>query len=136
MRGGRRPGRTGRRAEDLAESFLVSRGFFPLARNHHTRDGEVDLVVGQQDLLVFAEVKLRRRNAMVDPITSVTLKKQRRVVLAALDYVQRHGYEDRAMRFDIIAITPAPRGRGEPPRIEHVEAAFDTSVAESSSDRF
>ncbi len=127
MSGGRQPRRAGTRAEDLAEAFFVKQGYFPLARNHHTREGEVDLIVGRADVIVFAEVKLRRPRPMVEGLASVTLTKQRRIVRAAMNYAARHRLEDHALRFDILVITPA--GRGEH-RFEHIEGAFDTSVAD------
>lgn len=128
MSGGAHPRLVGDRAEALAESFLVRQGYFPLARNHHSRGGEVDLIVCRGELLVFAEVKLRRPRAAVDPLASVTPTKQRRIIHAALDYVQKHRFEDRPMRFDVIAITSGPRSARNAATIEHIEAAFDATV--------
>jgi putative endonuclease len=129
MTGGAGPRFAGDRAETLAESFLVQQGYFPLARKHRTRSGEVDLIVGKGELLVFAEVKQRRPRAQVDPIASVTPAKQRRIIRAALDYVQKHHLEDRAMRFDVIAITASARLAKGSMTIEHIEAAFDATAA-------
>lgn len=119
--------KVGLRAEAVAESFLVTRGFFPVARNHVVRGGEVDLVMRDGETVVFVEVRQRRRGAMVDALESVTLTKQRRVVRAAADYLVRANLGDRPVRFDVVALTSR---RGGPPELVHVVAAFDAAVAD------
>lgn len=132
MSGGARPRRRGTRAEALAEAYLVREGYCPLARNHHALGGEVDLIVGRDGAIVFVEVKMRRPGSVISPIESVTRSKQRRVVQAAFDYVQRHRLEDRDMRFDVVAVTSGGARSRQPPVIEHIEAAFDTMVLDDS----
>lgn len=118
--------RRGARAEAAAESFLVDRGLFVLARNHHCRQGEIDLIVRDGEEIVFVEVRARRAGGLVDPLASVTVAKQRRIVRAAQDYLMRSGLEARPCRFDVVSVVP--RGRALPPEIVHVENAFDASV--------
>jgi putative endonuclease len=127
MSGGRQPRRSGLQAEELAEAFLVARGYAPVARNHHTREGEVDLIVEKGALVAFVEVKLRRARSVIDGLESVTRTKQRRIVRAALDYVEKHALGDAQLRFDVIAITPVKAGE---PQIQHLENAFDLSAVE------
>src|SRR5690606_12045910 len=50
---------SGLAAEGLAASFLEERGWEILARNHHCRGGEVDLVVGKGRTIAFVEVRSR-----------------------------------------------------------------------------
>ncbi len=118
--------RSGQKAEALAESFLVRQGYLPLARNHVVRGGEVDLVVAQGAVVVFVEVKRRRKGAAVDALASVTQAKQRRIVRAAFDYVRRARLEERPLRFDVVGLSLLPKGE---PQFVHVEGAFDASVA-------
>lgn len=127
MSGGRQPRRTGLKAEDEAETFLVAQGYQPLARNHHTREGEVDLIVGKDGVVAFVEVKLRRPGSIIDGLESVTAAKQRRIARAALDYVEKHALADVQLRFDVVALTPV---RGASPQVQHIENAFDLSVVE------
>lgn len=49
----------GRLGEDLALKHFRALGFEPVARNHRTRYGEIDLIVCDGRVLVFAEVKTR-----------------------------------------------------------------------------
>jgi len=50
----------GRRGEQLAAEHFARLGWTILARNHHTRFGELDIVALDGDTLVFAEVKTCR----------------------------------------------------------------------------
>lgn len=128
----RRPGAVprvrGATAERLVETWLVQRGCLPLARNFPTRYGELDLVVAERDTVVFVEVKRRRTGAAIGALESVTPQKARRIVLAAQEYVRRAALDERALRFDVVAVTSA--GRGRPPELVRIEAAFDASVLE------
>jgi len=121
---GRGPDRRalGREAEDLAAEFLARRGLEILARNHATRRGEVDLVAREGDVLCFVEVRSRSSRAQGGPEETVGRAKARRVVAAATDWAVRHGGLDRAIRFDVVAITYA---EGAAPRVEHFRGAFD-----------
>jgi putative endonuclease len=107
----------GQDAEAAVEQYFLQQGFGVLSRNHHSREGELDLVVRKSDLVIFVEVKAR---------------KQRKIVRAAFDFVQRHGLEQLEMRFDVVAVTPGGRGAA-PFTIEQFEAAFDSSVADESA---
>ncbi len=112
----------GREAEDLAAAFLESRGFTILARNHATRQGEVDLVAQEGDVLCFVEVRSRTSDAQGGPEETVSGAKARRVVAAATDWAARNGGLDRDIRFDVVAVTLLD---GAPPSVEHFRGAFD-----------
>ncbi|BDG06736.1 YraN family protein [Anaeromyxobacter oryzae] len=117
--GGRRA--RGREAEALAEAFLRGRGLRVLERNHAVRRGEVDLVCEDGDVLCFIEVRSRSSDAQGGPEETVDRGKRRRVIKAATDWAARHDALERAIRFDVVAVTFGEAG----PRIEHFPAAFD-----------
>src|SRR4051794_41922501 len=50
----------GRFGEQLAAEHLERLGYRVIARNHRTRFGEIDLVVADDETIVFCEVKTRR----------------------------------------------------------------------------
>ncbi len=112
----------GREAEDLAAAFLEARGFAILDRNHAVPQGEVDLVAREGEVLCFVEVRSRTSEAQGAPEETVTPAKARRVVAAATDWAARNGALDRAIRFDVVAVTLLD---GDPPRLEHFPGAFD-----------
>ena len=83
--------------------------------------GEIDLIARDGDTLVFVEVKARRQGV---PAEAVTPEKERRLTLAALQFMRRHNVLEVRSRFDIVAIVwPDDRS---PPRIEHFKNAFET----------
>lgn len=111
----------GREAEGLAAAFLEEQGYRVLDRNHALRQGEVDLVCARAQVLCFVEVRSRTGEAHGGPEETVDRRKARRVVLAATDWLERHGAGERDVRFDVVAVT---FGVGAP-RIVHFPAAFD-----------
>jgi putative endonuclease len=118
----------GESAESLGAQFLLRRGYRLLERNFKTRLGEVDLVVENDAYLVFVEVRYRRSVAWGSPEATVGRLKRSKLVLAALEYVQRHRLEQRALRFDVLSIRQARGG----PCIEHYENAFEMDARMAS----
>jgi putative endonuclease len=110
----------GNRGERAAARYLRRRGLRVLARGYRTRHGEIDLIARDGDTLVFVEVKARRRGV---PAEAVTDEKQRRITLAALHFLRKHGLLEVRCRFDVVAIV-WPDGRGEP-EIQHIPNAFE-----------
>ena len=69
------------------------------------RLGEIDLVMLDQDILVFIEVRARGES-LDAAIESVDAHKQRRFVRAARTWLSRHPEQaTRAARFDVVAIS-------------------------------
>ncbi|MEE2762553.1 MAG: YraN family protein [Pseudomonadota bacterium] len=95
--------------EGVAARYLASRGVRLVARNVHSRGGEIDLIGTDEDTLVFFEVRYRGPGSLTDPASSVTPLKQRRVRQAAAFYLHRHGLWECQSRIDVIAISPGTR---------------------------
>jgi putative endonuclease len=110
----------GSRGEREAALLLRREGLRILHRSYRTDHGELDLVAREGDVTVFVEVKARRHG---DPAEAVTLEKQRRLTLAALHYLKRHGLLEARSRFDVVAIVWPDDA--SPPRIEHIRDAFE-----------
>ena len=95
----------GQRAEQAAARFLERRGLETLARNYRTRFGEIDLVMRDDDAIVFVEVRYRSDPSWVRAAETVTGQKRRRIVLAARAFLRAH---PRCLahpcRFDVVAI--------------------------------
>ena len=103
---------TGRRGEGAAARLYSQRGCTVLARNYHTRYGELDLILrDQQEGLIFCEVKTRAAGTPYAPAEAVDAAKRRRLILAAELYLQRTGQSDEPVRFDIAEVTPLDSGR-------------------------
>ncbi len=113
---------TGRAGEEVARRFYESRGYRLVEKNFRVPAGEIDLVFEQSGELVFVEVKSRRSARYGLPQEAVARRKQQKIVKAALWFVERGGYDNHAMRFDVLAVLFRPDGSFE---IEHIPHAFD-----------
>ncbi len=96
---------TGKKAEDVACSFLQRNGLSLMQRNYHCRYGEIDLVMQDSDTLVFVEVRYRSSIKFGSAAESVDSNKQRKLVFTANHYLQRHP-TNQATRFDVVALSP------------------------------
>lgn len=102
---------TGTFYEGVAERYLTHKGVRIIDRNVYNRGGELDLIGYDQDTLVFFEVCFRDQGSLVDPVSSVTMPKQRKLLRAAAFYLHRHGFWERPARIDVIGITPGTTHR-------------------------
>lgn len=127
MRANPRPPGTNRRAagdswERAAHAHLQAAGLRMLAANARYRVGEIDLVMGEDDTIVFVEVRYRRRPDFGGSAPSVDAAKQRRLVRAARCFLAEHpALANSPCRFDVVAVD----GHAEAPRIEWIRNAFD-----------
>lgn len=110
----------GKKGEDMAERHLVRQGYRILERNYRAARGEIDLIALDQDTVVFVEVKTRTSDTFGAPEDSVFVRKQERMVQAALAYIKNKRLHQMACRFDVIAIS-----RTGTNRIEHIKNAFE-----------
>ncbi|KPQ27462.1 MAG: putative endonuclease [Marinobacter excellens HL-55] len=92
--------------EGVAARYLASHGVTILDRNVYNRGGEIDLIGRDGDALVFFEVRYRGAESLVDPASSITYGKQRRLVRAASYYLHRHQLWNMPSRIDVVAIMP------------------------------
>jgi putative endonuclease len=113
----------GRLGERLAAEHFARLGFSVLAQNHHTRFGELDLVLSDGRTLVFCEVKTRRLGSG-EPFDSRHGSKRSQVRKIAAQWLSepsdRPWHEE--LRFDAIGVL-LDREDGLV-RLDHVENAF------------
>ncbi len=95
----------GKKAEDVACSFLQKNGLSLIQRNYQCRYGEIDLIMLDADTLVFIEVRYRKSNHFGSAAASVDKNKQRKLVFTANHFLQTHP-SSQPMRFDVVALTP------------------------------
>ena len=111
--------------EDRAAEYLTDNGYRIVCRNFRCRMGEIDLIAQKEDVLAFAEVKLRKNSRYGEAREFVTAEKQRKLRLAASYYlVGNSRTQNLQPRFDVLEIY-APHGMYGPVRIIHLEDAFE-----------
>jgi putative endonuclease len=121
--GAARPGeRTarGRAAEDLAARFLAASGLVVLERNVRLPGGELDLVAREGEVIVFVEVRSRRRGSRFSPEATIDRVKRARLARAADAWLSRRGLPLARCRFDVVAVVASRAGY----RLRHHRGAF------------
>ena len=113
---------TGERGELRAAEYLQKKGFCILERNYRTRRGEIDIICADDRYLVFVEVKTRSSTSFGMPCEAVTSVKQRKLVLAAQQWLYNHPTELQP-RFDVVEILVSPDR--STCRIRHIPDAFE-----------
>ena len=107
--------------ERLAVQHLLAKGYRIRERNFRIREGEIDIVAEQDDLLAFIEVRCRRGQTLGTASESLTPAKQRRLVGLVEAYGQTDDRLPERRRIDVIAVDFEPSGRLL--SLEHIEGA-------------
>jgi len=95
----------GKSGEDAAVMFFAENGLTVLERNVRCgRYGEIDLVLSQGDIVVFAEVKKRNSKAFGGAVYSISRRKLTSLRSNAKWYIANRGLQGKMFRFDLIAI--------------------------------
>lgn len=112
-------GKVGSAGESKAVKYLKKKKYKILSQNYQTYFGELDIICRKDNYIVFVEVKTRSDNYMVSGRESVTVAKQKRIIKAAIQYLQSYK-PDFQPRFDVIEITVG----NEKEDIVHIQNAF------------
>ena len=110
----------GKAGEDYTAQWLENQGFQTVARNYHSRYGEIDIIAENDEYIVFVEVKTRQDGAMVSPLEAVTREKQRKILLTAQTFLSKRPTALQP-RFDVSAVTVV---RGEILGLQYFPNAF------------
>jgi len=94
----------GELGEQMAASYLQSRGWHILFRNWRYKKAEIDIIALESEQLVFVEVKTRSTEYFGPPEGFVSPRQAAILLDAAAAFMRTHGYEWE-IRFDIIGVT-------------------------------
>ena len=107
----------GRRGEDIAVNYLISKGYKVLHRRYRTREGEVDIIAEKGGVLSFIEVKTRSNLNYGDPYEAVDSRKLSHMRSVALRYIQQNCIESMDISFEVISIVLQPQRV----KVEHIK---------------
>jgi putative endonuclease len=111
----------GARGEVLTAERYLAAGYEILDRNWRCRQGELDLVVHRDRVLVFCEVKTRSSDRFGAPIEAITREKRQRIRVLAGRWLDEHKPVVREVRFDVASVLLGADGDAV---IDLMEAAF------------
>lgn len=109
----------GQKGEELAAEHLKNKGYSIRHRNWTAGKKEIDIVAENRDYIIFAEVKTRSGDTLINPAEAVTRDKQRSIIYAADAYIRRFDI-NKESRFDVITVMT----NGDNIEIDHIENAF------------
>jgi putative endonuclease len=95
---------SGAHAEQQACDFLLAKGLSLVCRNFRCKQGELDLVMLDQQTLVIVEVRFRKSDAFGGAVASVTAKKRAKIIAATQYYLAENAVKN-TVRFDVVAIS-------------------------------
>jgi len=90
--------------EDTAAAWYLANGYEIVARNWTCRDGELDLVVRRQRVIVFCEVKTRTTNVFGSPAEAVNHVKRQKLRVLAAKWLEDSPVRPREIRFDVVSV--------------------------------
>lgn len=103
----------GRYGEDLAARHLRDAGLIVIERNWRSRNGEVDIVALDGDILVICEVKTRTNERFGGPVAAITSTKLSRLRCLAGEWIAAHPQPVSGIRIDVVAIMRPPKGAAQ-----------------------
>jgi putative endonuclease len=96
---------TGQRAEIAACQYLQSQGLRLVEKNYSCKQGEIDLIMKDDEALIFIEVRYRKSADFGSSLDTITASKQRRIIRSAQHYLQQHHLDDQIdCRLDAIGL--------------------------------
>lgn len=111
----------GRQGELLACQFLQSKGLRLLKRNYRCLLGEIDLIMQDEEHIVFVEVRYRSRADYGSAADSINKRKMNKLIKTATLFLQQKKLLYKVhSRFDVIAI----QHQGSKTQLDWIKNAF------------
>jgi len=115
----------GQAGENQAITFLKKNGYHILEKNYRSKLGEIDVIAKDSETIAFIEVKTRRSTYYGHPKEAITLDKQKKISMTALEYLKKHKLIHSKARFDVITISYI----SQKPDIQLIKNAFELKYA-------
>lgn len=107
--------------EEQAKSYLLAQGLVAVQQNYHSRFGEIDLIMLDEDMFCFIEVKFRKSLDFGGAANSIPFQKQQKIIKTAQIFMNQDRKHSRyAMRFDALMLQQI----GEDISIDWIQNAF------------
>lgn len=98
------PIQIGRLGEQIAFTYLTSKGLRVIDKNFRTRYGEIDLIIKKDKKIIFVEVKTRVGDKKGKPYEAVTRNKYSHLKLAAELYVLKNNLKEYKLSIHVVSI--------------------------------
>ena len=116
--------RVGKTVELYALNYLNQVGLKTIAQNWSCRFGEIDLIMLEQDTLVFVEVRYRKSSHFGGALGSIDQHKCAKIIKTAEYFLNKYPqWLEHACRFDVITAHPSAT---EPFTLDWIQDAFES----------
>lgn len=112
----------GRMAEDAALRYLQEHNLILLQRNFRSRFGEIDLIMQENNTIIFVEVRSRKNSAFLHPAETIDHSKRNKIRKTSQVFMQKTlAWNRYDWRFDVITLIGKRENEME---IEWIKSAF------------
>lgn len=112
----------GAKGEKYTVKHLKRRKFRILDINMRNRFSEIDIIAENKEYIVFVEVKTRSEHQPMRPSSAVNLSKQKKILLAAKQYLDFTYKGTKQPRFDVAEVFL--NNKNKVVKINYIENAF------------
>lgn len=119
-----KPETLGQWGESKAAEFYRSQGAKILGRNVKLGRGELDLVVVQQNRLIFVEVKTRKGSHFGEGWEAVTTSKQKQISRLAVQFLKLYPHPHHQIQFDVVSVQKSDTEFD----LKHFPNAFESTI--------
>lgn len=111
---------TGKQAEKIACRFLKKQSLQLIHKNYYCRYGEIDLIMKDNDTLVFIEVRYRHSNSYGNAIDTIDARKLSKIKKTIDHYLMTNKLGYFPCRIDVIGL----QGNLQSPDIQWIRNAI------------
>jgi putative endonuclease len=95
----------GQQAELIALKYLQAQGLSKIDSNFSCRLGEIDLIMQDNEFLVFVEVRYRKKTQYGHPLETINYAKQQKIIKTIQYFLMKNPqYNSSPYRVDALAI--------------------------------
>lgn len=109
--------------EKAALDYFLSKGYKFDDKNYRSQYGEIDIIVHNDEYIVFAEVKTRNQRSVARPSEFIGQAKRKRILTTAVIYMSENP-TNLQPRFDAVEVFYDDTGSIS---VNHIENAFEQS---------
>lgn len=113
------------RAGEAAARVHVTQvlGYKIAETNFRTREGEIDIVAKDGDVLVFIEVKTRTNRKFGSGVEQISQRKAQRLQTTAQQYLAENSLDNADWRIDLLSVEMSRTGTVE--HVDHIQSAIE-----------
>ena len=114
----------GQYAEQIALNYLQQKGLTKLQSNFSCKFGEIDLIMHDNEFLIFVEVRYRKQTQFGHPLETIDFAKQKKIIKTIQYFLMKYPkYNHLPCRIDAIGLNSQTQSGNE--EIDWVKNAIE-----------